>query len=457
MSNLPPDREKVIGPNTPWLRFLPGFLRKKIAGRRELQEVLNNTGWMMGDQIIRQVVGLLVGVWLARYLGPQLYGEFSFALAIVVIVTPVAMLALDNVAVRRLVQDPSGRDDVLGTSFILMTAGGVCAFGLAMAAVFLVRPDDRLVHWLVGILAAGSIFQACWAVEFWFSARLQWQFAGYAKTSAFLISSLLKISLILVHAPLIAFAWAGLAELAIGSAGLLVVYRWQGYAINRWRFNRSTAKRFLQDGWPILSFSVLVMVHLRIDQVMLGNLAGSRELGNYSVAVRISEVWYFIPMVFCSSSFPAILKSEGTSEELFYAHLQRLYNLLALLAYGVAIPVAIFSREIIQMLFSSAYADAAPLLTILIWTGIFTSLGAARNVFIVAKNWTRINLISIALGCALNILLNVLLIPVYGAKGAVLATFISYWFAVHGTCFLFKPLRRTGWMMVKALIFPKPW
>jgi len=451
------DREKDIDLNTPWLRLLPGFLRKKIAGRRQFQEVLNNTGWMMGDQIIRQVVGLLVGVWLARYLGPQLYGEFSYALAVVVMVTPMAMLALDNVALRRLVQDPSSRDDILGTSFLLMTAGGVSAFGLAMVAVFLVRPDDRLVHWLVGILAAGTIFQAFWAIEFWFSSRLQWQYAGYAKTSAFLVSSLLKIVLILLHAPLVAFAWAGLAELVVGAIGLLVVYRWQGYAMTHWRFDGATAKKFLQDSWPILSFSVLVMVHLRIDQVMLGNMVGSRELGNYSVAVRISEVWYFIPMVFCSSSFPAILKSEETSEELFYAHLQRLYNLLALLAYGVAVPVAIFSREIIQVLFSAAYADAAPLLTILIWTGIFTSLGAARNVFIVAKNWTRINLVSIALGCALNIFLNVLLIPSYGAKGAVLATFISYWFAVHGTCFLFQPLRRTGWMMAKALIFPKAW
>ena len=83
----------------------------------------------------------------------------------------------------------------------------------------------------------------------------------------------------------------------------------------------------------------------------------------------------------------------------------------------VAVPVAFFSKEIIQVLFSSAYADAGPLLAILIWTGVFTSLGAARNVFIVSKNWTRVNLISIALGCALNILLNYVLIPALWRHG----------------------------------------
>jgi O-antigen/teichoic acid export membrane protein len=173
--------------------------------------------------------------------------------------------------------------------------------------------------------------------------------------------------------------------------------------------------------------------------------------------VRISEAWYFIPMVICSSSFPAVFKSEAVSEELFYAHLQRLYSLMAFLAYAVALPVAFFSDEIVRLLFSDSFTDAGPLLALLIWTGVFTSLGAARNVFVLSKNWTRINLLSVGLGCALNILLNYLLIPEYKAMGAVAATFFSYWFAVHGTCFLFKPLRQTGWMITRAMIFPRAW
>ena len=73
----------------------------------------------------------------------------------------------------------------------------------------------------------------------------------------------------------------------------------------------------------------------------------------------------------------------------------------------------------------------------LIWTGLFTSLGPPATIHSCQK-LTRVNLISIALGCSLNILLNFALIPNYGAMGAVVATFISYWFAVHGTCFFFK-------------------
>jgi O-antigen/teichoic acid export membrane protein len=338
-----------------------------------------------------------------------------------------------------------------------MIAGGVVAYGLAMAAIFLARPGDRLVHWLVGIMAAGAIAQAFIAIEFWFESQMQWQFTVYAKTSAFLLLSVAKIGLILMQAPLVAFAWAGLAETVIGSVGLVIVYRLRGYSIKAWRFSRAAAGSLLRDSWPLIFSTLLTMVYLRIDQVMLGSMAGSEELGNYSVAVRIAEAWYFIPIVISSSVFPAIMKDETISDEIFYEHMQKLYGLMALLAYGVALPVSFFSREIIQVLFSSAYADASPLLAILVWTGLFTSLGAARNVLIIAKNWTRVQLLSMAMGCLLNILLNFVLIPRYGARGAVVATFISYWFAVHGTCLFLKPLRRTGWMMTKAMFYPKIW
>jgi len=186
-------------------------------------------------------------------------------------------------------------------------------------------------------------------------------------------------------------------------------------------------------------------------------MSSSKELGNYAVAVQISEAWYFIPLVISSSVFPVIVESEASSEELFYEQMQKLYSLMAFLTYVIALPVAFFSKAIINLLFSSVYSDAGSLLAILIWAGLFTGLEKARNCFIVAKNLTRMNLISIALGSILNILLNFLLIPEYGAMGAVIATFISYWLAVHGSCFILKPLRKTGWMMTKAIFYPKFW
>jgi len=153
-----------------WKKILPGFIIRRIESHPQLQGIVSNTGWMMGDKIFRKAIGLVVGVLLARYLGPELFGEFSYALALVMILTPVALLSLDMMSIKRLIQQPSSRDEVLGTSFILMTAGGVIAFGLALALTFLLRPGDSLMHWLVGILAAGSLVQAFIIIEFWFES-----------------------------------------------------------------------------------------------------------------------------------------------------------------------------------------------------------------------------------------------------------------------------------------------
>lgn len=439
------------------IRYLPNFIRSRIEKNPQLQDIFGNTGWMAGDSIIRKAVGLLIGVLLARYLGPQLYGELSYAIAFVLIISPIATLAMDSLSIRRIVQDFSSTNEVLGTSFKLMLGGGIFAFIIAMAGIFLVRPEDRLTHWLVGILAAGNIVQAFIAIEYWFGSQMQWKFPVYAKNSAFLLISIVKIGLIILQAPLVAFAWASLAETALGSVGLLIVYKFRGYTWKNWRFNRTIARSMLQDGWPLILSAFLTMVYQRIDQVMLGNMVGSIELGHYSVAVQLSEVWYFIPLAFCGAVFPAIVKAEAFSEELLYARLQKLYNLMAFITYIVAIPIAFFADEIVKILFSAAYKDTAPLLTILVWTGLFSNLIVARNLFMVAKNWTRINLAFVALGCVMNIILNVFLIPVYGAMGAVAATFISYWFTAHGSCFLVKSLRKTGWMITKAMLYPKIW
>jgi O-antigen/teichoic acid export membrane protein len=443
--------------NQTWIKYLPAFIREKIKERVLLQKTIRNTGWMMGDKIIRKIAGIVVGVWLARYLGPQLYGEFSYAIAVVMIVMPITVLGLDDITIRRMVQDSGRRDEILGSSFIMMILGGVASFGLAMAAIFIARPEDALVHWLVGIVAAGNIFYAFNVIEFWFESQLQWEFTVYAKTSAFLLLCLVKIVLIIFKAPLIAFAWAALADSLACSAGLVVVYWKKGYAIKVWRFSQTMTRMLLKDSWPLIFSAFFYMIYLRVDQVMLGNMVGSEELGNYSVAVQVSEAWFFIPVVICTSVFPAIVEADSISEELLNAHMRKLYSLMVLLSYGFALPVAFFSQTIIEVLFSSAYSAAGPLLAILAWTGLFTSLGAARNNFVISKNWTKINLVSTASGCVLNILLNFILIPRYGAMGAVVATFISYWFAVHGTCLFLKPLRETGGMMTKAMLYPKIW
>jgi len=326
-----------------------------------------------------------------------------------------------------------------------------------MGTILLLRPADSVSRWLVGILAAGIILQAFDAIDFWFQAQVQSKYTVIAKGVAYLVLSAFKIILILLEAPLVAFAWAGLAELAVGAAGLVIVYQVRGHRVKAWHAGVATARKLLKDSWPLIFSAIVTMVYLRIDQVMLGEMVGSEEVGVYAAAVRIAEAWYFIPVAVCSSVFPGIVEAGTVSEELLYEQLQKLYNLMAFFGYAVAIPLTFLSGWLVELLFGAAYAKAGPLLAVLIWAGLFINLVTAKNIFLISRNWNRLHLVSMSLGCLMNVVLNYFLIPVYGAMGAVFASLASYWLAAHGACFLFSPLRRTGWMLTKAMVYPKIW
>ena len=443
--------------NKTWAQNLPGFIRKRIEGRHDLQRAIGNTGWLFADNILRMGVGLLVSVRITRYLGPEQFGILSYASAFVFIFSSITTLGLDWVVVRNIVREPLRRDEILGSAFVLKLLGGAVTYGLTLACIALLRPAENLTQSLVAIIALGMIFQAFGTIGFYFQSQVKSKFVVYAKNTTFLFISICKVGLVSLHAPLIAFAWAGLAEIALGSIGLMIAYRASGHHLKAWRMTRTMAKELLHDSWPLMLTDIAMLAYMRIDQIILGEIVGNVEVGIYAVAVLLAETWYFIPMAVTSSVFPSIVEAKGCDEELFHDRLQKYFNLMAFLGYAVAIPVTLIAKWAISFLYGPAYSAAAPMLIGLTWAGLFINLTIARSSFLTAMNWTRLHFLTDFMGLMVNIALNLILIPRFGGMGAVIASLFAYWFVAHGSCFLFKQLFRTGNMLTKALIHPRFW
>ncbi|MDN3510998.1 MAG: flippase [Candidatus Jettenia sp. CY-1] len=443
--------------NQTLMKFLPSFVRVRLEGRVNLQNILANTGWLFIDKILRMGVGLFVGVWIARYLGPEQFGLFNYAVAFVMLFSAIATLGLDGIVVRDIVREPSKKNEILGTTFVLRLIGGSIAFLLSVVVISLIRSQDAFIKWLIGIIAAGMIFQAFDTIDFWFQSQVKSKYTVYAKNTAFLLIAFVKVVLISVKASLLAFAWAGLAEVIIGSVALVVIYRINKQYIKAWRSSIFLARRLLKDSWPLILSSIMIMIYMRIDQIMLGNMVGDKEVGLYSAAVRLAEVWYFIPVSIVSSIFPNIVEAKQISESFFYEKLQKLYNVMVFLAYIVAIPTTFLSNLAIKLLYGEAYGKAGALLSVLVWASLFVNLGVARSSFLTTMNWTKAHFLTVFLGCLINVILNYFLIPVYEGMGAAISTCIAYWFAAHGACFFYKPLHKTGFMLTKAIIYPRIW
>jgi O-antigen/teichoic acid export membrane protein len=443
--------------NAWWTKYLPDILKERLEGRHSFQQVIGNTGWMLVDRILRMVTGLLVGIWVTRYLGPGRFGLFSYTLAFVALLSPLVSLGLEDIVVRNIVRNPSCKDETLGTAFVLKLIGGMASFAIAIGSIIVLHKGDSQIQWLVGIIAAGNIFQSFSVIEYWFNSQVKAKYAVFAKSAAFFICSAIKIALIIHGASLAAFAWVGTFEMALGSICLLVVYASKGDSIQNWRVSLQSAANLLKDSWPLALSIAAMTIYERIDQVMLGEMVGSEEVGIYSVAVRLAEVWIFIPVAIHWSVFPSIVRSKSLSDDIFYSQIQKFYNLMALLGYTIAIPTTILAHWLVIFLYGKEFAKAGLMLSILIWASIFTNLEVARSSFLTTMNWTKAYFVTVLSGALLNIALNFMLIPRYGGVGAATSSLIAYWFAVHGSCFLFKPLFRTGSMMTRAMLYPKIW
>ena len=438
------------------IRYLPAFIRTKFEGRLNLQKIAGNTGWLYANALLRAPVGMAVNVWMARYLGPEQFGLLNYVVAFVALFSAFSTLGLDGFVVRDIVKDPSSRDETLGSAFVLKFCGGIVTLLSSVAVIILMKWDDSLVWGLVAITAAGTVFQAFDTIDLWFQSQVSSKYTVLAKSLPFLLVAAAKVILILLKAPLVAFVWAALADVVLGSVGLVIAYRNQGHRISAWGATVGRAKSLMKDSWPLIFSSLVGMIYLRIDQVMLSQMVGDKELGIYSAAVKLAEAWYFLPVI-CSSAAPHIIRAKAVSDEMFYDRLQKLYNVMAFMGYALAIPTTFLGGWLVRTLYGEEYRAAGPMLVVLIWSVMFVLLGVARSVFLTTMNWGKVHLFTVTLGAVINVALNLVLIPQYGGMGAAVASCVAYWLAAHGSCFLYTPLLRTGGMLTKAIIYPKFW
>ncbi|MBD1940405.1 flippase [Microcoleus sp. FACHB-68] len=426
-------------------------IKKINPGQRQ---IIGNTGWLFASRILRLGLGLVVGVLLARYLGPEQFGLYNYTISFVVLFSPLATLGLDSIVIRDIVREPLSKLETLGTAFVLKLIGSFITFCLATGAIFFLRFDDNLAHWLVGLAAVASIFQAFDVIEFWFNSQIKSKYGIYAKYSAFIFVNVLRIVLIQMNASLIAFAWLIFIESLLSAVGLVIVYQASGDNALAWQVSIKRAKQLLKDSWPLLLSSISIVIYMRIDQVMLGELASIADIGNYSVAVRLVEVWYIIPMTLNQALFPSIVNLKKVAPETYEARIQRLYTLMIWMAIIAAILISYISSQLVKVIYGEQYIEAAPILSIQAWMATSVFFGVARASWVTTEGYLLDEMYVNIIGCILNVILNFILIPTQGAIGATVASLLTAFGANFIVAIYSKPIRISLRMYLISLLLP---
>jgi O-antigen/teichoic acid export membrane protein len=270
------------------------------------------------------------------------------------------------------------------------------------------------------------------------------------KNAAFFVVSALKVAAILMNLPLLVLGALETVENILGAIGLIAAYSVEGHSAGTWKFRWTTARVLLSDSWPLILSSVGIVTYMKIDQVLLGGMIDSATVGIYAAAVRMVEVWYFIPSAITISVFPTIVRARTNDPALYERRLQQLYDLIALVSLGLAFVVTILSRIIMLWMYGPEYIPGASVLTIYVWSGVATFLGVASSQYLMAENLAQLSMYRTLLGMIANIALNLILIPAYGMIGSAIATLFSYFLATFGLV-LFPQTRAHTVMLLRSL------
>lgn len=384
-----------------------------------------NTGWMFFGQIFSLLISFFVGVWLARYLGPENFGVLSYALAFAGLFAFFADFGIGGILNRELVKFPEKRDELLGTGFFIKLFGGFTAFSI-VAFITLIIKATLITKILIVLFAFSFILQAINVINIFFYSKVDSKKNVRVVIVATTISSFLKIFTIVMGQGVLWIMFIYVLDSVWQAIGFMLTYRRYGLKIGDWKFNKSLAREIIRDSLPLMFASVAGFIYLRIDQVMVGKLMGIREVGFYAVAVRLVEVWYFLPAIICGSLFPAIINAKKTNEVIYHKRLKALYLLMVGISIAIAIPTTILAPWITSTFFGQEYMQSTIILQIYVWSSIGLFLGTAITQYFLSENKTMATFYFNFLSMLANVILNLILIPRIGLIGAAVATLISY-------------------------------
>lgn len=411
---------------------------------------LKNISWLFFDKIIRIFGGLVVGIWVARYLGPNDFGVLNYALAYITFFMLFVKLGLDQIVIREIVKRPKLTNYLLGTAFGLKLIGSIVAI-LSVYLSLLFVDMDHITRVIILIISVGFILQSIDVIDYFYQSQVLSRYVVIARNSAFILSSLLKIYFIVYEYSVVYFALAYVIDLVLSGIFLVLIYKKTGHLVSNWRFSGKKAIIFLKFSWPLALSTFLITIYMKIDQVMIGNMLDIEQVGIYSVAVRLAEFWIFIPGILASTLMPYFINLRETNSQLYHYRLMQLYSLMFWMGVFVGIVTIIFGEDIIRLLFGKAYINAYAALVFNIWNGIFISQSIARSIWMIGENMQIYRLYNNIIAVILNVSMNILLIPKLGITGAALATFATQALGTWLFSFFWKPLRASTWGMIKAI------
>ena len=413
------------------------------------QKVISNAAWIIACKVVQAVLQLIITMLLARYLGPSNYGVISYAASLVAFCVPIMQLGFRNTLVRELIDFPENEGSIMGTAlFLNLISAAACMLGMiSFAAV--ANAGEKTTVIVCALYSTSLIFQALEMCQYWFQAKLLSKYTSVTMLAAYILVSLYKFFILITRKSIYWFAVSDAVEFMLISVALLVIYKMAGG--KKPKISLSVGKEMFSRSRYYIVSNLMVTIFAQTDRIMLELMCGDKITGYYSAAITCANMASFVFYAIIDSARPSIFQKKNENNLDFERSLSNLYSVIIYLSLLQSLVITVFAPLVVKIIYGAQYMDSVGILRLVVWYTTFSHLGIIRNIWILTEGKQKKLWIINLSGALLNVLINYLLIPHFGAMGAAFASLATQIFTNFILGFIMKSIRYNNTLMLRGL------
>lgn len=399
-----------------------------LQGVLGMSQIFNNISWLLADKFFRIISSLLVGLWVARFLGPEQFGDVSYAQNFVVILSAISGLGLDAIVLRELSRRESDSLVILGSAFILKGVGALLVFSGLFLLVELGGVAEGKEA-LVIIISLGMFFQGFGLIEVYFQSLVKSKYVVFFGFAAVLLSAVVKVLLILIEADIVWFAVAYFLDVVVHVISMLACYKFMfGGSVLTWSPKLGEALSLVKDSWSLMIGGLSFVVFYSFDFLMIQSVFDGHETGIYAAAFKFCVIWHIVPGVIINSFKPSVVKLVGTPE--YQNRIELVTGILLWVSIFVFFAVWIIADVLIEVAYGKEFARAADLLRVMVFSNVFVFFFSCWNSWHIIEGKSNFVMGSNLLAAFIKLFLAFFFLEDFGLRGlvvfGVIAVFLSF-------------------------------
>lgn len=406
----------------------------------------------MGEYTFSLTASLIVGIAVARYLGPEMYGIIALATAIFAVTVIMVSLGIDDIIIKDIMQQPENRGSIQGSALFIKFITAFIVYTAAAVYILFSYEGEKLYS--AFIIVSAVVFQPLSVFTYTFLINAQAKYTSISRIFSYSLSSVFKIILIIVKAPVVYFAFAVFIDYAVLYIAVIIVYRYKKYTVSGWSIDKNYIKHILKQAVPLFSAVLFYTFYQKITVIMISSMYSDYASGIYGAAIRLTEIWYFVPVVLMTAFFPAVVAAKQISEEEYGRRVKTLFYFTSIPFILVAFFAALLSPWIIKMLYGEKYLQSSIVLAVTIWAVPLMSFYVISSKCFILENKIKHLFLRSALSFIIIIILNYILGGLYYLEGFSLSLVISAFISFFLIDLFFKDTRKLFFVKLSSVFFP---